>query len=126
MNDGDLTASKSRDWVNQPIGLFVWWVLPVIVAMAASSARLPLRMVAFVWAGAFVWMGTGCLLNALRCRRLHCYVSGPVLWVGAAAMASIGFGSLSGRALAVVLWTTAGLVTASFVPEIIWDRYRAR
>ena len=119
-------VNESRDWVRQPAGQLVWWALPILVAMVTSIARLPLRVVAFVWTGAFVWMGIGCLLNAMRCRRLHCFISGPVLMAGAAPMALIGLGVLSGHTLGVVIWTTAGLVMASFVPEVIWGRYRAR
>jgi hypothetical protein len=35
----------------------------------------------------FSWKGTGCILNARRCRRLHCYISGPAFYLGAAALA---------------------------------------
>jgi len=36
-----------------------------------------------VWVPALVVMGLGCLVNAARCGRLHCYVTGP-LYLGAA------------------------------------------
>jgi hypothetical protein len=124
MNKGDRRAS--RDWARQPIWLMAWWGLPILIAMSTSAAGLPLRAVAFIWTGAFVWMGTGCLLNALRCHRLHCYISGPVLLAGAAAAALIGFGILSGHMLNVVVWTTTGLVILSFAPETVFGAYRAR
>jgi len=33
-----------------------------------------------VWTAALVTMGTVCLVNALRCRRTHCYITGPSFW----------------------------------------------
>lgn len=125
MSGSGHTTIESRDWVSQPIGQLVWWVLPVVIAMATGVVRWPIRTVAFVWTGAFFWMGIGCLLNAVRCHRLHCYISSPILMIGAAAMALVGTGILSGHALGIVIWTTAGLVMASFVPETLWGKYRA-
>lgn len=119
------TANKSRDWARQPIGKIVWWGIPILVAVLAGSARLPIRTAAFVLAGAFAWMGTGCVLNSLRCHRLHCYISGPVLLIGAAAVALIGFGALNEHALNVVVWSAAAIVLVSHVPEAIWGMYRA-
>ena len=92
--------------------------------MSTSAAGLPLRAVAFTWTVAFAWMGTGCVLNALRCHRLHCYISGPVLLAGAAAAAPIGLGILSGHALNAVVWITTGLVILSFVLETVLGAYR--
>src|SRR5579863_10227224 len=103
---------KSRDLVRKPIGLLTLWVLPVVLAMLASIARLPVRLVAFVWAGAFVWMGLACLLNALRCSRLHCAISAPVLLLASAAVAAIGVGVLPGSAIGIVVLAAAGMVLA--------------
>ena len=38
-------------------------------------ASAPLR--AAIWAGALVWMGIACLLNARRSSRTHCQFTGP-------------------------------------------------
>lgn len=29
------------------------------------------------WVGALGWMGIACLVNARRCKRTHCYYTGP-------------------------------------------------
>ncbi|MHB8529083.1 MAG: hypothetical protein ACYC8V_06175 [Caulobacteraceae bacterium] len=83
---------------------------------------------AMVWAVAFVWMGLGCVLNALRCHRLHCYISGPLLLVGAALLALLGAGvlSLGSHGVNLVTASTAVLVALSFAPEAICRRYPAR
>jgi len=75
-----------NDWVRRPGMGFVWWCLPLGVGVAANFFASSARSIAFVWAAMFAWMGTGCILNALRCHRLHCYISGPVFFLGAVAL----------------------------------------
>ena len=37
----------------------------------------------WIWIVALLWMGGACLVNAVRCGRLHCYVTGPFFLLGA-------------------------------------------
>jgi hypothetical protein len=72
-------------------------------------------------------MGTGCGLNALRCGRRHCFISGPVLWVGAIATGLIALGILSGRnALGEAVNGTVALAALSFLSEWFWGLYAGR
>jgi hypothetical protein len=66
-----------NDWVTRPGAGFSWWCLPLGVGFAANFLALPVRGAAIIWVILFAWMGTGCILNARRCHRLHCYISGP-------------------------------------------------
>ena len=98
----------------------------ITFGISTSFLGLSLALTALIWAVAFAWMGTGCVLNALRCARLHCFISGPVLWLGAIAAALAGIGVLSGRnALSYVINITAGLAVLSFPSEWIWRLYGA-
>ena len=58
---------------------------PLGIGFAAHLFGLPTRGLALIWVALFVWMGTGCILNARRCHRPHCYISGPVFLLGAVA-----------------------------------------
>jgi len=79
---------------------------------------------AFFWAGAFAWMGTGCVLNARRCARLHCFISGPVLWLGVIAAALVGIGIVSApHALEDVVDATVILAALSWLPECLLSRH---
>lgn len=115
-------AFRASDWTAQRAGRLIWWIIPTLVGIAASSFRLSLVSIAFVWAGAFAWMGTGCALNALRCGRMHCFFSGPALWLGAIGAALIGSRVIAGD-LNYVLWGTVALVAASYLPEVVWGKY---
>lgn len=120
-------ANESKDWSRQPVGITFWWVLPIVTAISTNFLTLSLAAAALVWAVAFAWMGTGCLLNARRCSRLHCLVAGPVFWLGAIAAGLVAPGLLPGtHALNSVIWGTVVLAILSNVPEKILGREYAR
>lgn len=117
--------SAAPDWIRNPISLAMWWVIPIVAGNLADHLPLSRPVTALVWTAALAWMGLGCVLNARRCHRRHCYFSGPILLVGAVAVALVGWGavSLGPNGLNLTLWTTTGLVLLSFLPELIWGRY---
>jgi hypothetical protein len=114
-----------RDWVRRPGMGFVWWCLPFGVGIAANFFSLSARATALVWMVSFIWMGTGCLLNARRGHRLHCYISGPVFFLGAAALAFFAAGVvlLGPHSLNNIVGITLTAALLSFVPEMIWRKY---
>src|SRR5258708_2229969 len=79
-----VTNAARKDWARQPLTIILWWGLPIAVGVSVSLLHPPFRVAAGVCAVAFAWMATGCLLNARRCHRVHCYISGPVLLLFAA------------------------------------------
>ena len=121
----DLTSPARKDWARQPLTIVVWWGLPIALDASANALHLPFRLSAAVCAVAFAWMATGCLLNARRCHRVHCYISGPVLLLGAVIAAAVATGIVDIGSPAFSNAVSAILVLAllSFVPEIVWKRY---
>ncbi|HEX4199077.1 MAG TPA: hypothetical protein VHZ26_16695 [Caulobacteraceae bacterium] len=81
-----------------------------------------------VWAISLAWMGAGCALNAQRCRRLHCYVSAPVLFLGAGGAAAVGLGLTPWRSstASYVINASLALALLSFAVEPVWGKYRSR
>ncbi|HEX4081261.1 MAG TPA: hypothetical protein VHX61_20550 [Rhizomicrobium sp.] len=115
--------AATNDWLRQPLTAFLWWCLPLGLGFSMNFLAVPPRTAALVWTALLVWMGTGCVLNARRCHRLHCYISGPVFLFGAVATALFAAQLLHGRlnnAISIVLV----LALLSFVPEVIWSRYK--
>jgi hypothetical protein len=114
-----------NDWVRRPGMGFVWWCLPLGVGVAANFFASSARSIAFVWVVMFAWMGTGCILNALRCHRLHCYISGPLFFLGAVALAlfAVGVAPLREQSLNNIVGITLVAALLSFVPEMIWRKY---
>jgi hypothetical protein len=120
-------ADASKDWIRRPAAFVLWWALPIVLGACSGFLGLSLTQAAFLWAGLFVWMGTGCVLNAVRCARLHCLIAGPALWLGAIAAGLVGFGVIPGRhALADVINVTIALVALSCVSEWFGGKYAQR
>jgi hypothetical protein len=117
--------SAAADWARSPISVAIWWVVPIVAGNLADHLPLSRPVTALVWVVALAWMGLGCILNARRCHRRHCYFSGPVLLAGAVAVALVGWDvvPLGPNGLSLTLWTTLGLALLSFLPELIWGRY---
>jgi hypothetical protein len=67
----DLACGRSALWL---------WCLPV-VALFVGFGLGPLRLP--VWLVAFAVMGGACVVNAMRCGRLHCYLTGPLFLMAA-------------------------------------------
>ena len=70
-------------------------------------------------------MATGCLLNAGRCHRVHCYISGTVLMGGAifALVVALGAVAFSVETFDNTISVLLVLALLSFVPELLWRRY---
>jgi len=99
-NTNDLATTAARkDLARRPLTIIAWWGLPIAIGLSSDYLHLPFRAGAGVCAVAFAWMATGCLLNALRCHRVHCYVSGPVLLGGAAIAGLVAAGFIDLGAL---------------------------
>lgn len=114
-----------KDWARRPLTILLWWVVPVLVLAHTEIFHLSFRADAGLCAFLLGWMAAGCLLNAGRCRRVHCYISGTVLLVGAlfAAIVALGFVTLSATAFDNTISVVLVLALLSFVPELIWRRY---
>ena len=117
-------AVKRRDWARQPL-IILWWVLPIAIIVAAGLLHLSFRASAGICALAFVWMATGRLLNARRCHRVHCCISGPVLLLGGifAGLVALGAVGLTQQVFNNAVSATLVLALLSFVPEMVWKRY---
>lgn len=68
-------SQQPRDWVATPGAFTLGWGLPGIGLVAALFLGSPAK--AILWPAALAWMGIACLANAARCRRMHCYFTGP-------------------------------------------------
>lgn len=120
MADGSgCSDPRARDWASDgraPAGL---WGAPAVAMLAALALEPTWR--AAVWSAMLSGMGVACLLNARRCGRTHCRVTGPFLL--AMAMAVVGY--------AVDLlpfgrhgWLLLGLATAVGFAGLWWGSER--
>jgi apolipoprotein N-acyltransferase len=123
----DPQATNPRDILASPWLAGAVYCLPsaAIVASGALAMASPLRGV--LWAACLAVMAAGCLANALRCGRTHCYFTGPFLIVMALTSLAYGFGVLAlgpGGWNEVSAATLGGAILFTFVPELVLGRYR--
>jgi hypothetical protein len=110
---------SASDLTQDKLGLALWCfpAAALIAGLALPNVRL------WLWIPAFLIMGVACVANAARCRRTHCYITGP-LFLGAAAyvgLSAIGFVPLNaGLLLDVVL----GITLLAFLVEAPIGKYR--
>lgn len=114
-----------RDWARGTRLLLIWCVP---IAILVGSSWIGGRYLVIVWPTLLTWMGAACLLNARRCRRLHCYLTGPYFLVLAltALLYGIGVVPLGPRGWSML--SVALIIGAPFliyVPELAYGRYRA-
>lgn len=67
------------------------WGLPIALIVLGSIFE---TWILWFWIPAFIAMGITCLVNAVRCGRVHCYATGPLFLVAAVLLGLIGAGAL--------------------------------
>jgi len=106
----------------------LYW-LPAIAMVVVGPLTISNGWRAVVWTIALATMGMACIVNALSCGRIHCYLTGPFLLLMALAALSYGLGILH---LGANGWNLLGLITLivsialCFLPEMFLGKYRQR
>lgn len=119
----------ARDMLSSP-----WWTgavfcLPAAVIALSGSVPMTNGWRSAIWAIGLGIMGTGCVINALRCGRWHCYFTGPFLLLMALLSVLYGLGAVP---LGTQGWnwmggvTICGAVLLSYLPERLFGKYRQR
>jgi hypothetical protein len=110
--------SARMDLLTRRGGLWIWGVPAILVIAGSFLGRLGHLA---LWVPAFTVAGAACVVNARRCRRIHCHVTGP-LFLLAAAVTALVAADLVRVEFGTVLAVTAAVFLASFVPEVLMGR----
>lgn len=117
------------DLVADRLFSFLLWKGPAVVMLVTAVLGLDARNQGLLWGAALSVGGIGCLVNARRCGRRHCFYTGPFFLAMALASLLHGFGALPlGAAGWIVIGATTlvGAVGLTYLPERIWGKYTAR
>ena len=123
----DTTTRNSHDLLSNPLLACALFCLPAIAMVATADSRVGGGWRTAFWAAALSIVGTACLANAVRCGRLHCYITGPFLLVMAVVSLLYGFGvlPLGGNGWnAIGLTVLIGAIALSCLPEMFFGKYR--
>lgn len=122
------TTGNSRDILSTPLLVFALYWLPAI-AIAVTGNLLSVGWRTFVWSASLTIMATACIANAVRCGRVHCYITGPFFLVMAIVTVLYGLGVVTlGRNGWSLLGLTilVGCIASYYLPELFWGKYRKR
>lgn len=120
--------SGRNDWVVGRRSYTIAWGIPTLALIVGIVLPSPARTI--IWSTALVWMGIACIVNALRCGRIHCYLTGPFFLLMGIVVVLHGFGILwlgpNGW-----LWLGLSLILVGggllwYLPERVWGRYFKR
>jgi hypothetical protein len=71
------TTCKSRDILSSPWRVLTLYWLTAIAIVLAGAPAISSGWRTVVWTVALATMGVACIVNALRCGRVHRYITGP-------------------------------------------------
>lgn len=113
-------------FANLPVAIVVFWI-PILAIAVTGYAHIDYAIRTWVWTVSCLVMSGGCLINAMRCGRLHCYWTGPFFLLGAIASLTYGLGllPLGQSGWGIIGYTLlGGIVFLTFLPEYFMGRYR--
>ena len=121
----DATSCESSDILSSRWRVFMLYWLPAIAIVAVGPLAISSAWRAVVWTVALATMGTACIVNALRCGRVHCYLTGPFFLMALVAL-SYGLGCISAGTVGNLLGliTLIGAIALWYLPEMFLGRYR--
>lgn len=123
----DTTTCKSRDILSSPWRALAVFCVPAVAIVVAGSSAFSSRWRTIVWSIALGTMGAACTVNAVRCGRVHCYITGPFFSVMALTTLLYGLGILplgqSGWNLIGLTILVGGIVLCC-LPEMFFGKYR--
>lgn len=110
-----------NDWARGTRFLLIW-CLPMLILLTSALAGGP--YLGILWPALLTWMGAACLINAQRCRRLHCFLTGPyfLLLALVALLHGLRVISLGSRWLILAVALAVGGPFLVYVPERVLGR----
>lgn len=127
--ESNATTCESRDILSGRLRVFLLYWLPAIAIVVAGVPVISSSWRTVVWTVALSTMGVACIVNALRCGRVHCYLTGPFFLLMALIALSYGLGMLhlGGKGWNLLgLMTLIGAIVLWCLPEMLLGKYRKR
>lgn len=125
--ESNAKTARSRDILSSRLRVFLVYWLPTIAIVLAGIPAISNGWRTLVWTVALLTMGAACTVNALRCGRVHCYLTGPFFLIMAVVALSYGLGilHLGGNGWNLLgLITLVGAIALWCLPEMLLGKYR--
>ena len=121
------TTCKSRDILSSLwLAFSVFW-FPAIAIVVSGTPAFGNNWRTGIWTVALGTMGAACIANALRCGRVHCFVTGPffLLMALVSLLYGLGFVPLGRNGWNLIgLTILVGAIALCCLPELLFGKYR--
>lgn len=120
------SARESRDILRSRVVASTVFLFPALALVISGSLAVDPILHTAIWVGALVIMGVGCIANAWRCGRVHCFFTGPFFLAVAilTLLYGLGLASLGSHGWSVIsLILVIGTVILYCLPEAFFGRY---
>lgn len=121
------TTCKSRDILSSPwLAFLVFW-FPAIAIVVSGTPAFGSNWRTGVWTAALGTMGAACIANALRCGRVHCFITGPffLLMALVSLLYGLGFVPLGRNGWNLIgLTILVGAIALCSLTEMLFGKYR--
>jgi|SRR6516225_4796885 len=127
MAGSDQCAGKSHDFLSKPWSFFLLFCFPAIAIVVTRNSVFGNGLRTAVWTASLVVLGTACLINAARCGRVHCYLTGPFFLVmsGVTLLYGIGVLPIGNHGWNLIGMTIlVGTAILCCLPELVLGKYR--
>lgn len=119
-------AHNSPDILSNPRLAFALFWIPALAIAVTGNSNFSDGWRTVVWTAALSTMGAACIANAYRCRRVHCYITGPFFMLMAAVTLLYGLGVVplgrNGWNL-IGLTILSGAISLCCLPELFLGKY---
>ena len=115
---------RKGDMLSMPWLTVLVWRAPLLLIIIGGFSGSAVRTA--LWTAALTVMGFACVLNAARCGRRHCYLTGPVFLLGALASLAYGVGVLPLGARGwtwISFFVLLGYLVLRWLPERLFGTY---
>ena len=114
-------SDAKHDLISSKLAWLLWYIPLAVFILGAHWEKGRV----WVWVPALMVAGISCVINAKRCGRFHCCLTGPLYLLGALAVLLSGLGVMALRWNWIFSVILGGSVLA-FVPEWIGHKYTGR
>ena len=112
---------EKNDFAASTQTFLFFWGIPIAAMVLASFLAPPTSIL--VWAGALFWAGAACAVNAYRCGRLHCYITGPLFLLAGLAILLAGFADAAISITWILIAVAAGTCLAFSLEGLFATKY---
>jgi hypothetical protein len=112
---------EKKDFAASTRTFLFFWGIPIAALVLASFLAPPIATL--VRASALFWAGAACAVNAYRCGRLHCYVTGPLFLVAGLAILLAGFANVAIPFRWILIAVAAGTCVAFCLEGLFGTKY---